>query len=125
MDDKKLIGNEDAYGEIFNLVSPQCYTWEQILFMYREILKERGIRMQFVYTEDSSSLREAIPVLKDRYLFDRLLNRVFSIDKFQRLIDEQVKFADLREQLSECIDSYLAGLKKKGLVFRHVFNCAQ
>lgn len=120
-----LVNNKKALGEIVNLTSPYCLTWGEILAIYQEILKKRKIEMKCVYTPNTLSLQKAIPGLKDRYIYDRLLNREFNIDKFERIADVKMSFTDLKHQLSLCVDSYLADVKRNGTKFRYTFACAQ
>lgn len=105
-----LVGNNKAFGQIINVCSPQAMNWGEILDVYKRIFHKYNIKLRCCYFKDSRSLQKAIPQLRYRYITDRLLNRVFSIDKFEGITGEKFHFVNFEEQLDRCVGRYIATL---------------
>ena len=105
-----LVGNIKALGQIVNVSSPQAMSWAEILDIYKRIFHKYNVNLRCCYLENSLSLQKAIPHLKYRYITDRLLDRVFSIDKFEEITGGKFDFVNFEEQLDRCVGGYIASI---------------
>lgn len=101
----KLIGNKDAYGEIYHIVSTQAVTWEQILNVYLDTIEEKkGFRPKVKYIENSKLLQEIWNPWQIKY--DRLYDRLFDNSKILDMCDN-CRFKEYQVGLKECMNRFL------------------
>lgn len=102
----RLVGNNAAFGECFNLTCGEARSWDDIWAIYREaLLNEAGIdgRIQFV----DRQVFEHIHGSRYQIVYDRLLDRVFDSRKIDTIVGES-SYTRLEEGLRECIRDFLA-----------------
>lgn len=101
-----LMGNCDATGKIFHVVSETPVLWQDVLDIYLKVLSKKGIYSNVLWIEDSRVLSE---IMGNQYQvnFDRLYNRKFVSLKIKKYTGSAFQFSDSREKLSECLESFL------------------
>lgn len=104
----KLVGTHAALGQIINVSNPVGMTWGSMLVFIKNKLKSYDIDMKILLIEDSQPLLHAFPGLKYRYICDRLIDRVFSNDKFTEITHYDFKFVSYEDQFGECIDKWIS-----------------
>lgn len=119
-----LVGNIKALGQIVNVCSPKAISWEEILDIYKGIFHKYKVNLRCCYVENSLPLQNAIPQLKYRYITDRLLDRVFSIDKFEEITGGKFNFVNFEEQLDRCVGDYMASLDNH-IAIKSVYSYAK
>lgn len=105
-----IIDNKKAIGEIFNVNSPEVYSWEDLLRLYRELFRKYGyeIKTKEVLSTDLIKLN---PALDYWYKRARLLDRVFDSSKIYDLIDVS-KLPLMRDLLEKWISDYITSNNK-------------
>lgn len=106
-----LIGNEKAIGQIFNVNSPEVFSWQELLDFYKEVFKQKGY---FLKTKEvkSQDLIERNPALKYWYERARLLDRVFDSSKAYSLMGDNKIAPPMRQLLEGWINDYIAANAK-------------
>lgn len=113
-----LIGNPDALGQSFNLVSDDFVKWKDVLDIYQSTYKKvTGKDMQVVEVDSILSLG----CLTWRTLYDRLVNRKFDNHKLCS-VEGNFEFIPVRTGLEECFtrclqDTEHLNLKPKNWIF--------
>ncbi len=101
-----LIGNQQAFGNIFHITSKECFTWEKIKDIYLATIEENlGFRPK-VLLQNMEKFFELHPS-KYQIKYDRLFNRQFDNSKIGNIID------------INCFTTIEVGLKK---CIRHIIN---
>lgn len=99
----KLIGNQAALGEIINITSGDSITRRNLIDIYQKIFRENfGIEMKIIYLDNINPLKKAFPNKSDRMDNDRMLNRVYDISKFRKIVGNDFKFSSLLDSLLIC-----------------------
>lgn len=111
----ELIGNEQALGKTYNVVSDGIYTWGEILEKGESLFAERGIAMNVCIIDDINLLREHFPYMCERLDRDRLLNRTFSNEAFKALVNKDFRFGDTFDTVAECLDKAIANYHENAL----------
>ena len=100
----QLVGNDNAKGQVFNIVTDESYTWEDILQQYIYIINEIvGFKPKVEYIDNSIELSR-FKGSKYQILYDRLFDRKFDNNKIKRYCgDYKFKntFDGLRDDLIE------------------------
>lgn len=104
----KLIGNERGLGEIINVSNPNGMTWGYMLDVIQKVMQKRGYNIKTYEIDNSIPLQRAFPGLSSRYTYDRLINRVFSNEKFRRLTGYDITFKEFEYQIAVCVDSWIS-----------------
>lgn len=104
---KMLIGNTKALGQVVNVSNPVGLSWGQMLDEIKQIIEEMGYPMKIYYIKNSLPLQRAFPSLSSRYTNDRLLDRVFSNDKFKEITEATICFVEFKKQMRCCIELWL------------------
>ena len=105
-----LIGNEKAIGEIYNVNSPEVFSWGELLKLYCELLENVGyvIKIKEVHSQE---LIERNPRLKYWYERARLLDRVFDSRKIFSLMDKSVFSPPMRSLLEKWTNDFIRANK--------------
>lgn len=121
----RLLGNEKALGETFNVVSDRIVDSTELLSMYSSILDKFGYPIKVVYEPNMERWCTAFPKSVDRIEYDRALNRTISNEKFKSLIGE-VEYEPLEVSLERCVKDYIEnwkhGIVPSLLVDRLIYN---
>lgn len=113
----KLIGNEDAYGELFQVVTDECIQWRDVLNIYLDALEEKtGKRPEVVFTDDISGLSKVLFPAQIKY--DRLYDRSFDSSKVNSVIN-QAHYKRISEGISECLYQFLDNPKWKQINWKY------
>ncbi len=102
----KLIGNPNAMGEAFHIVSPEGIRWNDVLEIYKNTLEEtRGICPAVELTERAIVPEEA----QYQYRYDRLFDRLFDSEKVARAIGQMPEFTRPQAGIAQCLREFLSG----------------
>ena len=108
----KLIGNPNAFGETFHIVTEEHHTWAEVLEMYCDILQEKmGKRPKVKFVDNSDKLQLVWNQYQIKY--DRLYNRTFDNSKIKCICGIN-GFTPLKEGLIKSIDDFLSSPKWLG-----------
>lgn len=103
----KLIGNSQAQGETFHIVTPEKMTWQNVLDIYLNFLGTYlGYVPQVQFIEKASSL-EKVWAYPYQIKYDRMFNRNFDSSKISKVIGE-FQYKSLRLGLQECLSKFLS-----------------
>ena len=102
----QLIGNERAYGEIFNITASKVYTWNEVLSVYLDVLEEKlHKRPQVLMLEKSITFRFREPQYS--ILYDRYYNRIFDNQKIRKFVKTD-NFYDAKVGIRNCLYAFLS-----------------
>lgn len=100
-----LIGNKNAYGEIFNITTKNNLKWENILNIYLNILKEHlGYTPKVVLLNNVDFL--FCKPAKYQLIYDRAYDRSFEINKISNYINID-DFTTVEIGLRKCLLNFL------------------
>ncbi|WP_420745565.1 NAD-dependent epimerase/dehydratase family protein [Photobacterium damselae] len=100
-----IVGVNRAFGEAFHITSPYTIYWQEVLNVYKSVLKEKlGVKVQ-CHLEDNDDF---VNHHKNKYQieFDRLYNRKFDNTKISKFINVNT-FRRPEEGLIECLHEFL------------------
>ncbi len=110
----QLIGKKEALGEAFHVVTDEQITWQNVLDIYKDIVKEKtGIVMKIVQPENSNDLHKVWPY-PSQISYDRLLNRSFNSNKIIKIAGK-IDFLSVRDGLEYCLGQFLDHVKWRSL----------
>lgn len=101
----KLIGNKDAYGEIFHIVNNEKIKWRDVAELYKNIVYKvtnKNIDIQFI--KNSEGLQTVWNPWQIKY--DRLYDRIFDSNKIIKLTGEP-SYVSVEEGLTKCLTKFL------------------
>lgn len=104
---ESLIGCKKAFGETFNVASPNTMTWGELTSILDEITASFGYTMRIKRIPNSTPLIKAYPFLKYRYLCDRLIDRSLDVSKIENLIGRKFEFSDNSEKMYYSLKEYI------------------
>lgn len=100
-----IIGEKNAFREVFHITSEESYTWKEILDIYlRTIEDNTGKKCNVVLTEKAVSLKN--PVQKYQIIYCRYFNRRFDNSKIGKYINVNA-FRSPIEGLQESLTRFL------------------
>jgi len=106
-----LIGNQQAFGNIFHITTKECFTWEKIKDIYLAAIEENlGFRPK-VLLQNMDKFLELHPS-KYQIKYDRLFNRQFDNSKIGDIIDIN-SFTTIETGLKKCIKDIINNAKFK------------
>ena len=83
-----LIGNKKAIGEIYNVNSPEVFSWGELLNLYKMIFSKYGLELRTKYVDSQEIIKSnGNPIVEYWYKRARLLDRVFDSRKVYGLMD--------------------------------------
>lgn len=101
----KLMGNEKAYGETFQIVTNQSLTWQEIFRIYSDVIERKTGRIPKIkYIENSLSLQSVWNPYQ--IIYDRVYNRTFDSRKLEEAIGK-FEYTDMYEGLERCLSNFL------------------
>ncbi len=101
-----LIGNEKAYGEIYNITGNQSMTWGEVLEIYRMAIHTvTGKSPDIYYVTDASYTNCVGNPYQLNY--DRLYNRKFDNSKIVEITSGNVEFQSMKDGLKVAIDEFI------------------
>lgn len=101
----KLIGNNEAYGQVFHIVSDEYMTWEEILEIYLDVIERKtGKRPRVLFVETSSELKKIWNSAQITY--DRLYDRKFDSSKVKTVCGE-IQYKAVKEGIQNCLQAFL------------------
>ncbi|WP_147566353.1 NAD-dependent epimerase/dehydratase family protein [Clostridium tyrobutyricum] len=111
----RLLGNQNAFGQIVHVTGFTSMTWKEVLNIYLDTIeKVTQHRPQVIMPGDS---KEIANVMRNEYQvkYDRLFNRVFDNSKADKLCNEKIMYVDMREGLERCLREYINSKPVGGL----------
>ena len=113
----RLIGNTEAFGQIFHIVTSQYTTWKEILRIYLDIIeKNTGIRPKVKFIDDSTGLQKIWNAAQIKY--DRLYNRKFDSFKIDSICGK-IDYMDLRTGIENCLTEFINNPKWLNINYRY------
>lgn len=109
----KLIGNAEAMGKTFHITTNETIRWDNVLGIYKRVLKEvAGIEIKVRYIDDPKPIYDAMGN-KYQVVYDRVFNRKFDNSRFINTVGG-CKFTLPEEGLERCLREFLAKSEFKG-----------
>lgn len=105
-----VVGNNNAFGEVFNVCSNEVWTWRELLDAYKSILSHYGRQLKISYV-NSQDVVKANPVAEYVYKRARLLDRVFDSAKVRSLIHGRQSSVGMKELLGKWTEAYVKNYK--------------
>lgn len=99
-----LIGNPKALGEDLNIVTSEFHTWGEVMELYLEVLREKGLKPKVKMIDEALNLR--IRRWQYQVKYARLFDRRFDNSKILDAVPG-LTFADTRTMLRRCTENYL------------------
>lgn len=102
----KLIGNQNAQGEVVHITTDETVIWDEVLQLYLSVIEEKtGIRPKVIYIKDSKWLSF---IMGNNYQvqYDRCFDRLFDNSKVRALV-ECTQFISPKEGLRDCLKQFL------------------
>ena len=99
-----LIGNPKAFGEDFNIVTSEYYTWREIFDIYLEVLKSFRLDVKVKVIDEALNLR--IKKWQYQVKYARLFDRRFDNSKILDAVPN-LEFHNVKESLKKCLLEYL------------------
>ncbi len=101
-----LIGNEKAYGETFNIASPESRSWNEILEICQCVLEDKfGQRMQIVYGPNALEIGEKLNCYY-QIKYARGVSRRFDSTKIKSVV-EDLSFKSPEQGMKDCLEEFL------------------
>lgn len=101
----QLIGNEKAFGEIFNPVLSRAIKWSDVLDIYTDVIQqETGRTPEILLTKTSTNLK--IPGSKYQVIYGRYFNRKFDNSKLKNVVNTS-EWAEAETGLRQCLTEFL------------------
>lgn len=104
----KLIGNEKAIGEVFNVTTDRWIKWQEVLDIYLSALEEHGINADVVWT--NRVYKFFSPLDQYQVKNDRYYDRIFNTEKISAIANVKV-FKTPETQLKACLSEFLVNSK--------------
>lgn len=102
----RLIGNEKALGEIFNITTSKTTQWKSVLETYTNTLEELGYNVKIKMLPQSTDLSKYFNKYQIQY--DRLYDRKFDNTKILKTVDlPEYQFKDPNSGLKECLMKFI------------------
>ena len=100
-----LIGNKNAFGQLFHIVNNEVTTWEDVLEIYLDIIEKKINKRPKVKMIDSSDgLQQVWNPWQIKY--DRLFDRVFNNSKIENICGKY-NYKSIESGLQECLNNFL------------------
>lgn len=112
----QLYLNEKAYGEDFNFVGDQVYSWREMLETLYDLLNKSTKNIVSIPTK---KIAEILPCYRDFLIGDRSLNAVFDNSKLKKCIPDYKQSITLREGLSMTLNYYKANGFLSGIDYKY------
>lgn len=100
-----LIGNSNAYGNIYHIMQNQTITWNQVLNVYSSVL---GEKLKIKKVANSTTLGK-VTGREFQIKYDRLYNRTFNNGKIAKVCPDIMSAVGPEDGLKECLIEFLNG----------------
>lgn len=100
----QLVGNSQAYHQIFHITTNQSIKWEEVLGLYVEVLTQRGYNPKVKLSDSAVNMH--IPGAQYQVCYDRVYNRIFDNSKILQVAVD-IQFKDPVEGVRQCLNSFL------------------
>ncbi len=108
----KLIGNDKAIGETFNISTSEFMSWNEILKIYSNVFQGiTGNELKIKYIDNSAALQKVWNAAQIKY--DRLYNRKFDNSKLLSVCCD-LHFKGIKDGLSDSMEIFLKNPKWLG-----------
>ena len=104
----KLIGNEKAIGEVYNVTTDRWIKWQEVLDIYLSALEEHGIKTDVVWT--NKVYKVSSPLDQYQVKNDRYYDRIFNTKKIEKIVNVS-DFKTPETQLKDCLSEFLVNPK--------------
>lgn len=101
-----LVGNQDAKGQIYQIMQPNNNTWPEVIKVYKKALEMKGVTMNVKYVD-------SLPIKEPIYIYDRIYNRIFDNSKINDI--KELKYKDVTEGIPKCVDEFLSNISFKDI----------
>lgn len=103
----RLLGNDDALGEIFNITSQHSAKWEDILNIYLDVIEEVTSSRPKLLMLDTAEYMYLTNDNKYQIIYDRYYDRYFNNEKIISVYDEDFEFELVENGLKRCVKSFI------------------
>lgn len=100
----QLVGNPQAYHQIFHITADQAIKWATVLKLYVEVLTQRGFKPKVKMSDCAVNMY--MPGAQYQVCYDRVYNRRFDNHKIHQ-IATNIQFTDPNEGLKQCLNTFL------------------
>lgn len=100
----QLVGNPQAYRQIFHITANQSIKWEEVLGLYVEILAQRGYNPKVKLRD--CAVNVYMPGAQYQVCYDRVYNRIFDNSKIQQVAAD-IQFKGPIDGIRQCLNSFL------------------
>lgn len=100
----QLVGNPQAYHQIFHITGDQAIKWEDVLGIYIETLTQRGYNPKVKMRDCAINMH--IPGVRYQVHYDRVYNRIFDNSKIHQVAAD-IQFKSPAEGIRQCLNSFL------------------
>ncbi|MGF7109384.1 SDR family NAD(P)-dependent oxidoreductase [Treponema pedis] len=98
-----LLGQTQAYGEVFHITSPYSLKWIDVFNIYKNVFEENNLNVETVLKEKTYRLNSSD---KFQVIYDRYFDRIFDNTKISQFIDVS-KFINPQDGLKKCLNIFL------------------
>lgn len=98
-----LLGNPKAKGQIYNITTSKCITWDEVLSIYSFILEKHLGRRPKVLLQNVNVSVEKVPY---QLQYDRMFNRIFENSKIGEFINVN-NFLNPEIGIKKCLNEFL------------------
>lgn len=99
-----IIGQEGAYGEIFQIATNEVHTWKEIVDVYLDVVAQKtGKRVGVKLTDDWKPWHGGYEA---KWLYDRRYDRVFNSEKIGQYIPLDT-FTPTLDAIKSCLSRYI------------------
>lgn len=99
-----LIGNENSYGETFQIVSDKYMTWNEILVVYTRVLTKYSIK-PVIYLAKNTEVIDKFFESGYQMPYDIMYDRKFCSNKISNIMS--ISYQDTKKGLEKALSSYL------------------
>lgn len=103
-----LIGNKSAFGEIYQIVTDECMTWNEILKLYVSELNAYSIN-PIIYLADNTEEIDKLFESGYQMPYDIKYDRRFNSKKISKI--QNITYRKMREGLTSAISKYISEFK--------------
>lgn len=105
-----LVGKQEALGETFHITQNGHNTWNEILNVYKQALKEVGVDLKIKFIEKDN----CISYINE---YDRCYDRLFDNSKINHYIDT-FKFIHAPQGIAKCVEDFMKKPSFRGMDWR-------
>lgn len=104
----ELMGNVKALGEEFNIVNSESVTWNDVINIYSDELKDiLGYGIQVYWIDNSESIAKVMHA-EYQNKYDRLFDRNFSNEKLMSYLGSKTGYIPISIGLKKCLKEFVS-----------------